>query len=220
MTNPKHYETPGNITRTALTVELGLGVAALAGGYCFGFSPLHTISLSFESLPQNLADIAWGLLATIPMLGLLVIVETVTWGPLLRFRKTVEELIPSLFSRTSVLELALISLAAGIGEEMLFRGFLQTAMQQWLDYPEGKWIALGAASLVFGVCHWLTPTYAVFATLIGLYLGALLISSETLVVPIVAHALYDFIALVYLVKWKGSPGKKKSGLIENDQTAS
>jgi membrane protease YdiL (CAAX protease family) len=58
------------------------------------------------------------------------------------------------------------------------------------------------ASLIFGACHWITPAYAAVASLIGFYLGWLLLATGNLWTPIVAHAFYDFLALVYLVKCK------------------
>jgi hypothetical protein len=50
----------------------------------------------------------------------------------------------------------------------------------------------------------LTPTYAALATLIGLYMGVLLVVSGGILAPIVAHAAYDFVALWYLVKLRGA----------------
>jgi membrane protease YdiL (CAAX protease family) len=97
-------------------------------------------------------------------------------------------------------ELLVISLIAGVGEEMLFRGFLQTCLATWIGEPYGLILALVVASLTFGACHWLTTTYAALATLVGLYLGVVFYGSGNLLVPVVAHAVYDFAALMYLVK--------------------
>jgi hypothetical protein len=49
----------------------------------------------------------------------------------------------------------------------------------------------------------LSATYAILAALIGLYLGLLLIWTGNLLAPAVAHGLYDFIALLYLVRGNG-----------------
>ncbi len=54
-------------------------------------------------------------------------------------------------------------------------------------------------SILFGALHWITPTYAAIAGLIGFYLGAFMVVSGNLVVPILVHALYDFFALRYLL---------------------
>jgi membrane protease YdiL (CAAX protease family) len=61
-------------------------------------------------------------------------------------------------------------------------------------------MALGVASVVFGVCHWLNTTYAILAMLAGAYFGWLLIRTGSIWSPIVAHATYDFIALIYLIR--------------------
>ena len=93
------------------------------------------------------------------------------------------------------IDMVLIAALAGLGEEVFFRGVMQTA----LAGSVGVWAAVALASVVFGLAHFLTLTYAVYATVIGVYLGALLIVSGNLLVPILAHAVYDLLALVYLV---------------------
>ena len=47
----------------------------------------------------------------------------------------------------------------------------------------------------------MTRPYAVVAGLVGVYLGWLQMVSGHLLAPIVAHATYDFVALMYLLKW-------------------
>ena len=44
---------------------------------------------------------------------------------------------------------------------------------------------------------------AMIAALMGLYLGWIAIVSDNLLVPIIAHALYDFWALTYLIEHRG-----------------
>ena len=61
------------------------------------------------------------------------------------------------------------------------------------------------AALLFGAAHWLTATYALLAGLIGLYLGALFLLTENLLVPAIAHAAYDVVALSVLVRMKPAP---------------
>jgi membrane protease YdiL (CAAX protease family) len=53
---------------------------------------------------------------------------------------------------------------------------------------------------LFGLLHFITPSYALFAGLTGLYLGGLWILTRNLLVPITAHGAYDFLALVYLTR--------------------
>ena len=58
------------------------------------------------------------------------------------------------------------------------------------------WPGLAVASLLFGLLHPITPTYVAIAALLGAYLGAVWLATGNLLTVIVAHALYDFVALV------------------------
>lgn len=105
------------------------------------------------------------------------------------FDRIVERLEPALAPMLPSLNgwgMVVLALAAGIGEEILFRGALQPL------------IGLLAASLVFGALHALTLGFFVFATVFGLYLGWLYEFSQGLSVPILTHAIYDVFALYLL----------------------
>jgi membrane protease YdiL (CAAX protease family) len=53
---------------------------------------------------------------------------------------------------------------------------------------------------LFGLCHWLSASYGVLALIVGMYLGGLFLISGSLIPPMIAHGLYDFVALIYLVR--------------------
>jgi membrane protease YdiL (CAAX protease family) len=63
---------------------------------------------------------------------------------------------------------------------------------------------------VFGLAHPISTTYAVLASLIGIYLGFLFVATDNLLVPIVTHAAYDFLALVYLLSGQPAPTPTES----------
>lgn len=86
----------------------------------------------------------------------------------------------------TIFEIVLISCAAGIGEEIFFRGMMQSFIGVW-------W-----AAVVFGLLHALTPAYFIIATAVGIWLGLLYQFSDNLLVPMVAHAAYDIFALNFL----------------------
>ena len=183
----------------AVAFELALGAAALAGGQFWGHWPLVGFEASAPSPLSLPAAIGWGMLATVPLtLGLEMVVSS-RWQPLSHLSDQVERLLAPLLIGVHPLELLLVAAAAGIGEELLFRGLVQDGLAQWWN---GHWAGLPAAwllaSLIFGVCHWVSGTYALLALLAGLYLGALLLMFDNLLVPITAHAMYDFAALMYL----------------------
>ncbi len=131
---------------------------------------------------------------TIPPLILLLLYvapSTRKSQPIKRLLSRVQPLIESLILKSNWWQLLLVSLSAGVGEEILFRGFLQEKTNIYF------------ASVMFGLLHWISFTYAVFATLMGLYLGWLMNHYDSLFVPIVVHALYDFMALILAkIFWK------------------
>ena len=96
----------------------------------------------------------------------------------------------------SLWQLALLALAAGFGEELLFRGLLQQGLCNW--FPGKEWGVIVAVSLLFGMAHCLSATYAVLAFLISLCLGGLYYWTGNLLVPIIVHALYDFFVFCHL----------------------
>lgn len=113
----------------------------------------------------------------------------------------VEERIAPLFAGSSPAEIVLVAGLAGLGEETLFRGVVQTAL---LDRCP-TWAAVGISATLFGLAHFLSATYAVMAALVGAYLGWLHLASGNLLVPIVAHAVYDLVALRILLDVKPAP---------------
>ena len=130
------------------------------------------------------------------MLAVMLLITHFPLGPLARLNRVVNEVILPLFESCSGLDFATISLLAGVGEELLFRGVIQARLAQWLSPAAG----LVLASILFGLAHTITAAYAVLATIFGLYLGGLWLWSGNLLVAITAHAIYDFLALVYLAR--------------------
>jgi membrane protease YdiL (CAAX protease family) len=79
---------------------------------------------------------------------------------------------------------------------MLFRGVLQGFAARWLGPAAG----LVICSALFGLAHPITWTYGLVSAGFGLYLGVVWLASDNLLVVVIAHALYDFLVLVYLLR--------------------
>jgi len=184
---PVFRETPGK----ALLIigEGGIAVVAIALGWLIGRPPATTLSWDHEAALLGVA-------ATLPLILLLVGVNSLPRRWTHAFHWIVDELLVPLFRDWTLLEMALVSLLAGVGEELLFRGLLQSQLAAWFGPTAG----LVMAGLVFGLAHPISKTYFILATAIGIYLGWLWIASGNLLVPIVVHALYDFLAMVILVR--------------------
>ena len=179
------------IVLSAILFEGGLGLLGLLLGTLLARPPL-------EQIMFDPADAALGVAASLPLMLALVVVMRYPLGPLKDLRKLVDELLVPMFRSCGVFDLAVIAVMAGIGEELLFRGLVQQAITERF----GPLLGLASASILFGLAHPIMRTYAILAGLIGLYLGALLLRTENLLVPIIVHASYDFFALVYLVRWQ------------------
>jgi membrane protease YdiL (CAAX protease family) len=181
------------IVRLAVLCEGGLAVLACLLSWSAGLPP-------WAKLAWDPHAAVLGVAASVPMLALLAVCALTPWRPLARIRQFVDQVVRPLFRDCTVADLALIALLAGLGEELFFRGLLQEALAGWL----GPWPALAVVSLLFGLMHPMTAAYAVLAFLAGAYLGWAYLASENLLVPILAHALYDFTALVYILRTPGA----------------
>jgi membrane protease YdiL (CAAX protease family) len=187
----------------AVVVEGGLALAAL-GIAAFFRIPLRDQLVS-STIPWHLRVVR-GVLVTIPMLAAFWWLVHSSRTTLRELRQQVEWLIREMFPTSSIPQFALVAILAGVGEELLFRGALQTLIGRWTTPVFG----LVITSVLFGLAHALSKLYFVFATVIGLCFGWLVLRYNDLVTPMVAHSLYDFIALVYLSKRTTSAGRSSS----------
>jgi CAAX protease family protein len=155
----------------------------------------------FATLDWNPRGLAAGVAATAPLLLLLAWCLHTRFGPIARLVRTVEDRAAPLFAGETAATIALVAALAGVGEEALFRGVIQTALLARVP----AWAAVAITAAAFGLAHAVTLTYAVLAALVGGYLGWLQVASGNLLVPILAHALYDFVALRLLLRVKPTP---------------
>ena len=101
----------------------------------------------------------------------------------------------------------LVAVGAGVGEKVLFRGVLQEGV---FKATGSRTAGLVCAAAIFGALHCATPLYALLVSGIGLYFGWLYYACGcSVVVPAVAHVLYDWVALVLVhLDVTGGPSKK------------
>ncbi|MEN6458995.1 MAG: CPBP family intramembrane glutamic endopeptidase [Thermoguttaceae bacterium] len=160
---------------------------------------------AFESLHLDGRGSLLGLLATAPPLAMCWICLTWRIRPLQEVIRVIDEVLAPMFRGCGLLGLALVAALAGLGEESLFRGVVQSAVASSLGGAHGPWIGLLVAAVLFGLLHLATPTYGVLATLMGGYFGWIWLATGNLLVPIAAHAVYDFLVLLYFVKRRQPP---------------
>ena len=173
--------------RLGLLVEGGLVLLSWAITFTFGIYA-HWRGLALGT------TLATGVLATLPMFGAFVFTWRADLKPMRQLRATLTAVLGSRLRHTTIWELALLSLLAGLGEEWLFRGLIQGGTAPHLGTTWG--LALGA--IIFGLAHSLSLTYALAATIMGVILGMMYQWTGGLLAPVVAHALYDFLALLFV----------------------
>lgn len=176
-------------SRAFLVVILGtvaLGVAACVVSFILGV-PLG------ETLRPNLRDFAVGIAATAPLAGFLWWFSNTTLEHFAAFRRSQIKFFAEIGFEFTPARIALMAIAAGVSEELFFRGVLQT----WIVGFAPVAAAIALSNIVFGLLHMRTALYAVIAGLVGVYLGVLYALVDNLIAPMAAHALYDAIALEY-----------------------
>jgi membrane protease YdiL (CAAX protease family) len=178
----------------AVFFEGGLLAAASVLGWMIDQPPLRFFDWTLRA-------VLWGVVAALPLLLLFFVTQRLPIKPLQRIKRFGEDIIRPLFAPCSVIDLLGISALAGLGEELFFRGVLQEALSRWLNV----WIGILAVSVLFGLVHSITFTYAVLAALMGAYLSWVwLYTDHNLLVIIITHALYDFVVLLWLMRGPGA----------------
>ena len=164
--------------------EGGLGVVAAVVAVATG-RPL--LSLLNPSAVAALAGVAGALVP----LFVLDRLEDLGWAPLVRIRRELLRLLPPLLGNAGVAATVAVAAAAGFGEELLFRGLVQTWTVEWCGPVAGVVLA----SMVFGLAHPISPAYVALAGAMGLWLGWIYHATGSLFAAAVAHGLYDYLAI-------------------------
>jgi membrane protease YdiL (CAAX protease family) len=132
----------------AVIVEGGLLVASSLLGWMLDQPPLRF----FE---WTLRGALWGVVAALPLLAVFFLFLRWPIGPLKRIQRFSEDVVRPLFAPCSLVDLFGVSVLAGLGEELMFRGVLQSAFSGWF----GVGVGIVAASVFFGLLHSITFTY-------------------------------------------------------------
>lgn len=187
---------PKTVTRLGLLIEGGGLFLALVvsrfGWYDRGQPLSRLFHLDWRS------TLMWSGIGLAGSLALALAILLVPLPSFRDFRAFAREILVPLFAPLSLWQVAVISISAGIGEELLFRWCLQGGLQTVLPGTVGQGLALVITSIAFGLCHAISVPYVVFATLVGGLMGVVMIASGSVVPAILAHGLYDFVAILVL----------------------
>lgn len=193
-------QSPDQIFTTAVLFELALGALALLLGWMLGPDARAMIpELNLENGWSIATSLLYGCLAAIPILIFIDVVRRLPLKSVRALEQLGDDGIFKALLELRPIELILISVCAGVGEELLFRGWLMYFLASVGDEAATTvqlGFALVVSSIAFGLVHPITKLYVLLAALMGLYFGALLIWTENLLVPIAAHAAYDAVQLM------------------------
>ena len=186
-----HPFNPDDFFKKACSFEAALIPVAVVLGWIAGINP-------FENLHFSESAIAYGVVGTMPLFLLFLTMEQMQIDSVVKIKNVLFETLGPSLHRYHWTDLLILASIAGLSEELLFRGIIQP----WIESSWGMTAGLVASNILFGLAHAITPLYAVLATLVGIYLSLSLDygGDRNLLVPIVIHGLYDFLAFVALMR--------------------
>jgi membrane protease YdiL (CAAX protease family) len=145
---------------------------------------------------MDTSGVLMGCSSTLPVISLFFWLAQSRAASCVALRELIQQqLLPHLRGAT-FLQVLLLSMVAGLAEEVLFRGVIEVGLARSL----GPWLAMVLSAILFGLCHALTPVYFLLATGMGLYLSLVWMASGQLISLIITHALYDLIALWWYLR--------------------
>lgn len=188
---------PLGVYASSIVLICALGILSWAAGAASGFTAAD-LGLVWIGIVPGVLWTAGLILFAVAVLAL---------GRALRWRETA--LLELLLPRTP-LERAvfvLLSLAAGVFEELAFRGFLIPALR---TASGSTALALALSSVAFGLVHgYQSATGAARAATLGMVLAVPFLVTGSLVPSMAAHALYDVIAGIFLANWALRPTERR-----------
>ena len=186
------------MTVAAVQVEGGLAVLAIVIAWFAGISLRDMFVL--EPFPILIAVVG-----TVPMLVFCRLVYVLPFKTVEFTRRFLQSVYRDFIRHCTVIQLLLVAIMSGVGEELMFRGILQTSITNGCG--GGTWgLAIGIVltSALFGLVHPINKLYVFLCFVIGIYLGLLFAwSGNNLIVPIIIHAIYNFVIFLAMPRMVG-----------------
>jgi len=102
-----------------------------------------------------------------------------------------------LFSNLSWATIIVISVMAGVSEELLFRGVIQS----YLISISNPGFGIIVSAFLFGIMHFYNRLYIALTLIVGLFIGWLYYDTQSLLLVVVLHSVYDVLAFASIVKY-------------------
>ncbi|MBS3803818.1 MAG: CPBP family intramembrane metalloprotease [Oleiphilaceae bacterium] len=178
-----------SLLRPALLFQGGIVVVALVAIAVFGVE----VKTGGQSPLRALA------LGSLAALGMFVLLFGLSRLPGLfpsRLKRHAKDLY-DFVSGFPIAGIVALAVLAGVGEELFFRAFIQGGLAGFTN----NITAVLVASIIFGLAHFLSFAYFLVATLMGALLGTAYALSDSILLVMVWHSVYDLIALLALIKF-------------------
>ncbi|MBQ2619920.1 MAG: CPBP family intramembrane metalloprotease [Thermoguttaceae bacterium] len=138
-------------------------------------------------------------------LGILfTVLDYFPWSHLKKVSEKTKEFVNDAFKDSSLFNRFLVCLLAGVGEEILFRGFIFIAIFEFwpwgLEYNLNIIAAIAISSILFGLGHNVSALYFLITAMLGVTFCLVFLWTGSLIAPVIAHALYDFYAMESALK--------------------
>lgn len=171
------------ILQAVVMVALGYGLWRWSGREGADFLRLSAAEgLGGFALGAALIAVAWILFHMFPRVAdRLIRLQAATYG--------------ALGGKLPLSAIIVISIAAGVGEEALFRAGIQTYLSGLIGVPG----AIALASAAFAAVHLAKPVISLMLFLVGVLFGVVYWQTGSLLTVMIGHALYDVWALRYLL---------------------
>lgn len=190
----------------AVVVELTIGILAVVLGSFLGINAREGIAPWWD-YTGILKSLAIGGAVGIGLALVMQIVSLLPIPSIQRLDRMIQQQLQLLLGPMTIPELLILSLSAGIGEELFFRGLIQG---WWLSLNENPTFlqalpGILVSSICFGFAHPLSKIYIVIATIAGVLFSVLYWATGDLLACVLAHAVYDAIICIY---WKWTEGRR------------
>ncbi|MCX7104213.1 MAG: CPBP family intramembrane metalloprotease [Methylococcales bacterium] len=188
---PKSFLKDHSFLNSACFFEATLIPLAIFLGWIVSINPFANIFFTETALVN-------GVIGTIPLILIFLALEQIHAKSVGNIRRLLLDTLGPGLQHSQWTDLLILALIAGIAEELLFRGVIQP----WIEQFWGVTAGLVISNCIFGLVHAVTPLYALLAGLVGIYLGLSLNygTEKNLLVPIIIHGLYDFLAFFALIR--------------------
>lgn len=172
----------------ASAVNFSLGFAGLLGAYLYRVRNWRTLGFRPTTLKWIAISIALGVIG----FGLIFIVEAIYFHFITEVNTQADFQAAAKGGLAAMLLLLFTGAVLGpIGEELVFRGVVQSALEKY-----GSWVALVGSSLMFAAIHGPSVIF-VDALVMGLFFGTVFRLSGSIWPAITLHMIYNGLNLIY-----------------------